>query len=390
MRAPPRFWPLAAALWLSIISLGAVQDSGPVLRIVQPEPGVVASGTVVLEAGVTPADVAVRAVTFYVDGQQVCRVTARPFECQWEAGSVAAPRSVRVSAELADGRRLVQTLRTAPPPARAEFRSAVEMVLVPVFVTDGRGQFIRDLSASDFRVSEEGVAQPAQLVRTGDHPASVLLALDVSSSMESAVGELRRAAARFLEALGPEDAIVITAFNEELHVLLRSGATPSARLEALERLRPSGGTALYDGIIRAVDIISTLPSPRAIVVFSDGEDTRSRSLPSSVRVTLQRNNIVLYLIAQTSERTPGSLRTYLAPLAAETGGIAWFPTRMTAVVDHFGDVVQNLRNQYVLAYQSPPAGGGWRRISVTMAADRGFRVRSREGYMAADGGGHRP
>lgn len=385
----PGFWPLAALLWLSIISLGAVQESGPVLRIVQPEPGVVVSGAVVLEAGVTPADAAVGAVTFYVDGQQVCRVTARPFECQWDAGSIAVPRSVRVTAELADQRRLVQTLRTAAPPARTEFRSAVEMVLVPVFVTDGRGQFIRDLSASDFRVSEEGVAQQAQLVRTGEHPASVLLALDVSSSMESSVGELRRAAARFLEALGPEDAIVITAFNEELQVLLRSGATPSARLEALERLRPSGGTALYDGIIRAVDIISTLPPPRAIVVFSDGEDTRSRSLPASVRATLQRNNIVLYLIAQTSERTPGSLRTYLAPLAAETGGIAWFPTRMTAVVDHFVDVVQNLRNQYVLAYQSPPAGGGWRRISVTMAADRGLRVRSREGYMAKEGGGPR-
>jgi VWFA-related protein len=383
----PRCWPLAAALWLSVISLGAVQESGPVLRIVQPEPGVVVSGAVLLEAGVTPADAAVGAVTFYVDGQQVCRVTARPFECQWDAGSIAVPRSVRVTAELADQRRLVQTLRTAAPPARAEFRSAVEMVLVPVFVTDGRGQFIRDLSASDFRVSEEGVAQQAQLVRTGEHPASVLLALDVSSSMESSVGELRRAAARFLEALGPEDAIVITAFNEELQVLLRSGATPSARLEALERLRPSGGTALYDGIIRAVDIISALPPPRAIVVFSDGEDTRSRSLPASVRATLQRNNIVLYLIAQTSERTPGSLRTYLAPLAAETGGIAWFPTRMTAVVDHFVDVVQNLRNQYVLAYQSPPAGGGWRRISVTVAVDRGLRVRSREGYMAKDGGG---
>jgi VWFA-related protein len=385
----PGFWPLAAPLWLSIISLGAVQESGPVLRIVQPEPGVVVSGAVVLEAGVTPADAAVGAVTFYVDGQQVCRMTARPFECQWDAGSIAVPRSVRVTAELADQRRLVQTLRTAAPPERALFRASVNMVLVPVFVTDRRGQFIRDLSASDFRVSEEGVAQQAQLVRTGEHPASVLLALDVSSSMESSVGELKRAAARFLEALGPEDAIVITAFNEELQVLLRSGATPSARLEALERLRPSGGTALYDGIIRAVDIISTLPPPRAIVVFSDGEDTRSRSLPASVRATLQRNDIVLYLIAQTSERTPGSLRTYLAPLAAETGGIAWFPTRMTAVVDHFGDVVQNLRNQYVLAYQSPPAGGGWRRISVTMAADRGLRVRSREGYMAKEGGGPR-
>jgi VWFA-related protein len=385
----PGFWPLAAPLWLSIISLGAVQESGPVLRIVQPEPGVVVSGAVVLEAGVTPADAAVGAVTFYVDGQQVCRMTARPFECQWDAGSIAVPRSVRVTAELADQRRLVQTLRTAAPPERALFRASVNMVLVPVFVTDRRGQFIRDLSASDFRVSEEGVAQQAQLVRTGEHPASVLLALDVSSSMESSVGELKRAAARFLEALGPEDAIVITAFNEELQVLLRSGATPSARLEALERLRPSGGTALYDGIIRAVDIISTLPPPRAIVVFSDGEDTRSRSLPASVRATLQRNDIVLYLIAQTSERTPGSLRTYLAPLAAETGGIAWFPTRMTAVVDHFVDVVQNLRNQYVLAYQSPPAGGGWRRISVTMAADRGLRVRSREGYMAKEGGGPR-
>ncbi len=386
---PTSFRPAVAAISLSLVSLGAVQDAGPVLRILQPEPGIAVSGTVLLAAAVTPADAAVRGVTFYVDGQQVCRVTVRPFECQWDVGATAAPRSVRISAELPDGRRLVQTLRTAAPPDRAAFRAAVNMVLVPVFVTDGRGRFIRDLSASDFRVFEEGVAQEAELVRTGDHPASVVLALDVSASMEPSIGELRRAAARFLEALGPEDAIIITAFNEELQVLLRSGVTPAARLEALDRLNPSGGTALYDGIIRAVDVIRSLPPPRAIVVFSDGEDTRSRALPASVRTALQRNDVVLYLIAQTSERTSGTLQTYLAPLAAETGGIAWFPARMTAVAGHFVDVVQNLRNQYVLAYPSPPAGSGWRRISVTLAADRGLRVRSREGYVAADGGGAR-
>jgi VWFA-related protein len=293
---------------------------------------------------------------------------------------------MRVTAELADGRRLVQTLRTAVPADHGAFRASVKMVLVPVYVTDSRGQFVRGLSAADFHVSEDGAVQQAELVRTGERPASVLLALDVSSSMGTSIDELKRAAAGFLNALGPEDEIVVTAFNEDLHVLLRSGATPSARLEALEGLRPSGGTALYDGIIRAVDLIRAQPPPRAIVMFTDGEDTRSRSLASSVRSALQRNDVVLYLIAQGVEERGGTLREHLAPLATETGGSAWFPTRMTAVTEHFVDVVRHLRNQYVLAYPSPAAGTGWRRIAVTLADDRGRRVRSREGYMAGDNG----
>jgi len=376
------------ALWIGCPGGGAAQDAAPALKILQPEPGVAVSGSITLAAGVSAEATAIRAVTFYADGQQVCRLTSQPFACQWDAGPTAAPRSFRVTAELADGRRLIQTLRTPAPPDRTAFRAGVNMVLVPVYVTDGRGQFVRGLSMSDFHVSEDGVPQQATLVGTGERPASVLLALDVSSSMQPSIDDLRQAAGAFLKALGPEDAIIITAFNEDLHVLLRSGATPAARLQVLERLTPSGGTALYDGIIRAVDIISVLPAPRAIVVFSDGEDTRSRALASSVRSALQQNDVVLYLIAQTGQRASTELRQRLAPLAAETGGIAWFPTRMTAVAGHFVEVVHNLRNQYVLAYPAPPvAGAPWRSISVSLTQDRGLRVRSREGYLRTERGG---
>jgi VWFA-related protein len=377
-----------AATCLAWVSLGAGQATSTTLTVVRPSADEALTGEVTLEAAVLPETISVRAVTFFVDGQQACRATERPFQCHWDAGLTAVPRNIRVTAELGDGRRLVRTIRTVTPPPRNAFRAAVHMVLVPVYVTDNRGRFVQGLTASDFRVSEDGTPQEAELVRTGERPASVLLALDVSSSMDSTIQELRRSAAAFLRALSPEDAIIVAAFNEDFHVLLRSGASPEARLEALERLKPSGATALYDGIIRAVDILSSLPPPRAIVMFTDGEDTRSRSLESSVRVALQRNDVVLYLIAQSAEPS-GALREHLAPLATETGGIAWFPTQMTAVVEHFVDVVRYLRNQYVLAYPSPLPGSGWRRITVTLTDDRGRNVRSREGYMARDDGSRR-
>lgn len=367
------------AMWLAVGGAAGAQEA-PLLRILRPAAGAAVSGEITLAVDVAPAAGPVRAVTFFVDGSQICRTTAPPFECRWDAGPTGAPRSLRFTADLADGRRLAQTLRTAAPPARTAFRAGVHMVMVPVYVSDSRGQFVRGLSASDFQVAEDGVPQPIELVGTGERPASILLALDASASMESSLQELRRAAAGFLNALSPEDVIIVTAFNDGLDVLLRSGATPEARLDALTRLRPSGGTALYDSIIRAVDMLRSLPPPRAIVMFTDGEDTRSRSLPESVRLALQRNDVVLYLIAQLSGEGR-AVREQLAPLAAETGGTAWFPERMSAVTDHFVDVVRHLRNQYVLAYASPSTRQGWRRIAVTLVRDRDLRVRSREGYM---------
>ena len=113
---------------------------------------------------------------------------------------------------------------------------------------------------------------------------------------------------------------------------------------------------------------------------------------ASVRVTLQQNNVVLYLLAQNPGGATEALRKYLAPLATETGGIAWFPTKMSQVVGHFIEVVADLRNQYVLAYAPtrPVGDGAWRSISVALAEDRGYRVRSREGYLASPAIGIQP
>lgn len=381
---------------IAVLALGgtrpATQAADPVLSVVQPSTQTVLRGRSPLEAEVAPASAIVRVVIFFVDGQQACRVTERPFACEWDAGENPGIRSVRVTAELADGRRLVQTVRTAARASLAAFHSSANRVLVPVLVTDRNGHFVRDLTAADFRVYEDRVAQSAELVKTGESAASVLLALDTSASMEPALDELKGAAAAFLRALRPDDAVTVVAFDSGVQVLLRSGATPSARVETLDRLKPSGGTALYDAIVRGVDIIRDLPAPRAIVVFSDGEDTRSSSSMASVRVTLQQNNVVLYLLAQNPGGATDALRKDLAPLAIETGGMAWFPTKMSHVVGHFIDVVTDLRNQYVLAYAPtrPVGDGAWRSISVALAEDRGYRVRSREGYLAAPATGTRP
>src|SRR5262245_47135860 len=95
--------PLSALAGLGLLSSVAGQTLEPTLAIVQPTADVMLRGRTRLEATVVPAATGVRSVTFFVDGQQVCRVEARPFECSWDAGSQPDARSVRVVAQLADG-----------------------------------------------------------------------------------------------------------------------------------------------------------------------------------------------------------------------------------------------------------------------------------------------
>ena len=382
---------LLALLCLGADATLAALAQAPVLTIVQPTADVYLLGPTELVADVSPSTVHVADVTFFVEGQQVCKVTSRPFKCSYDAGSSTGSRTVRVVATLAGGGRLVETVRTKG--FNLAHSVAVEAILVPVHVTDDRGRFVQGLQQSQFKVLEDGVPQDVTSFLAENAPGSLLLALDISGSMGPAVGELKSATSQFLQSLRPTDRVTLTGFSNSLFVLAPATADAAAREAALERLHPAGSTALYDSMIRGVELLKPQSSPRAMVVFTDGDDDASLATLDGVRLALQSNDVVLYFIAQGRADRDQALRTELTKLATETGGAAYFSSRMSSLQEHFANIVADLSHQYVLGY-SPKrdlGDGAWRNINVQVDdRDRKLTVRARKGYLAVHRGSGTP
>jgi Ca-activated chloride channel family protein len=374
----------------SAMSLGR-QAPEPTLAVLSPKPDDVVSGLTHFAAEVRPAELAVSQVEFFLDGALACRSVHPPFDCAADVGHRGLAASVRAVALLADGRRLVQTVRTKAP--GLVISSETDAVLVTAHVIDSHGRFVHGLTEASFRILEDGQPQEIGSFSDEDAASTVLLALDMSGSMAVAVADLKAAAAGFLGALRSTDAVTVAAFNTNLFVLAEPGVPVPARLSALERLAPTGMTALYDVIIQATNLVRHGQGRRAIVVFTDGDDDASRSSLESVRTTLESSDVVLYLIARGKAAQDENLRRAWAGVATATGGDAYFGPNMSHLSEHFADIRDELASGYLLGYtpKRPLGDGAWRKLTVTVSGPgKGDHVQAREGYLATSraGGAH--
>ena len=114
----------------------------PVLKILSPDDEAFVTGPTLLRATIMPSDGAT-GVTFFVDGRQVCALTAPPFECDWDAGATITAHQIRAVATVQGGSRIVQTVRTKS--VGYVERVDVDVVQVTVTVSDGRGKFVRSI-----------------------------------------------------------------------------------------------------------------------------------------------------------------------------------------------------------------------------------------------------
>lgn len=353
---------------------------GPGLAITTPTADTVVTGTTVFGID-TPGQSDVRDVTFFVDGLRACVATQVPWQCEWDAGPRVTSRHVRAVARLADGAQLTAALRTKA--LDISQHTSVEAVLVSAHVKDSRDRFVTGLSAADFRVFEDGRPQTLSSVSAEDAGADIVLTLDISGSMAPVMDELKASARRFLAAVRPQDRVAVAGFNSGLFVIASATAEPTTRLAQLDRVRAFGRTSLYDSLVRAADLFQGSQGRRALVVFTDGDDVSSRGSAETARAALQAKDIVLYVAGQGLAAEDDDLRDRLRRLAEETGGAAYFASKMSALDQHFADVLQSIGHQYVLTYapDRPLGDGAWRTIKVETVRGR-HDVRARQGYFA--------
>jgi len=351
----------------------------PDLAIVSPAPDAYLSGTTVLRATLTPADAAAR-VVFSVDGKQVCDASAPPFECSWEAGSTIAAHQIRVVADLKAGGRIVKTLRTKAL-GYAE-KVDVEVVQIIATVMDGSGHFVTGLPRSAFHIEEDGRAQAISHFGAEDVPLELIVACDVSGSMTPAMPRLKAAVKAFLADVPVRDQVSLLGFNDSIFALTRRAIDPAERIRAVDRLAPWGATALYDVILKGVDMLGKQPGRRAMIVFSDGEDQGSHASITDVERRLQASDVTLYMIGQGRGVEVEALKSVMQRLVEPTGGRALSTDNIDQLHAAFSDLLEELSNQYLLGYESTNAKRDevFRKISVRV--DGQSRVRARQGYRA--------
>jgi VWFA-related protein len=358
----------------------------PELIIEEPAPGQFVSGPALLRARVEPAGERLRRLTFSVDGVVACVLDAPPWECGWDAGTEPAARSVRAVAVLADGTRLVDTVRTQD----ASFAPASDVAVVQVAATvsDGHGKLVKGLTRASFRVYEDGRPQELTHFIGEDAERELVVAVDMSASMGPAMAVCREAVKRFLSSLRPIDHVTLLAFNDGVFTVARREATPLARERAVDRLRSWGSTAFYDAVLKGLTLLDRHRGRRALVVFTDGEDMVSHATAAEVQSRIEVSATPVYVVAQGRGMREPALKRVLDRVAGVSGGRAFYSDRIEQLDGLFAEIREDIASQYLLAYAPAQAepDGRWREIRVLVPAGANFTVRARQGYRAVKQG----
>ena len=245
-------------------------------------------------------------------------------------------------ASLPDGRRLVDNVRTKDLGYTEKVRT--DAVLVPVIVTDG-GQFVRGLKQQDFQIYEDGVPQPIASMVSEDAPLDLVLAIDISGSMERSLPQVKAAVKQFLTKLRSNDAVSLVGFNDTMFIVAERERDRQTREAAVELLTSWGGTALYDATIRSLDLVSRDWGRKGVVIFSDGDDRNSLSTREKAMSRVQASDAMLYTIGFGAGAEVPQLKKSLESYARSTGGRAFFPRQ-------YGRARRHLRADRVRAGQS--------------------------------------
>ena len=362
----------AASAWLPAT---AAQRLG--LTFVTPGPGDILTGPVTIDVAPTPADAAWTSITIYVDGREVCQLGSAPWRCEWDAGTALSAHHVRAVGRTRDGRRAVGNVHTRA--MTLDEAVQVEAVQVPAIVTDARGAFVRGLTAEAFAIREEGQPQRIESLVTEAMPLDLVVAIDISSSMEPVIGAVQDAVMRLLARLRDGDTSTVLGFNDTLFLLSERESNPERRAAAVDGLVTWGGTSLFDATVKAMDLARHRRGRRGAIVFSDGADRHSAGDRQSTLERIQESDVVLYTIGF-GHAMPATLRDTLTAFAATSGGRSYFPLATTDLDAVFDSILAELSNQYVLSYvSSQPDAEGWRALDVRVTCD-GCRVRARDGY----------
>ena len=268
------------------------------------------------------------------------------------------------------------------------FRTGTQIVSLFVTVTDAQRRLVPSLVQEDFEVRDNDKPQPIVLFENKNLPITVVVMLDTSGSMTGSLSLLRDAAEQFLIRLFPDDKAKVGAFNDKIEVSGRFSSDRDDLVAEMRGLDYGNGTRLYDALTVSLDELKGIEGRRVILVFTDGEDTASRTGAGSVIDRARAEEVMVYAIGFQSEffngvrmirsKPDGGLRK----VAEETGGGYFELTKSVDLAPTFTRVAQELHSQYVICFAPAQLDGRVHRLAVRLKQP-GLTARARRSYLAA-------
>jgi len=284
-----------------------------------------------------------------------------------------------------------QSQDAQPQDGRFQFRATVRAINLSVVVTDKKGRFIPNLTAEDFEVLEDRVPQTIDFFTSEVTPVTLLLLLDASTSVRASVDGIKEAASNFVSKLQEGDKAIIADFNERIRFSSHFSEDIDRLVQTIQSLYPSGWTALYDSILYSLEKISEAEGRKALLVFTDGDDSRSVGQGSEANAKdaiegAKFSEVTIYSVGFSGRRASGRgvNKGFLKKLADGTGGAAFFPKGIGDLNRDFDQIQDELHSQYRLAYvpNNRDQNGKWRSIEVRVKGRDDVVVRTRQGYYA--------
>ena len=285
--------------------------------------------------------------------------------------------------------------RDSAPGSQARLRVDVEMVLVPVTVTDVKNHPVVDLKQHNFTLFEGNSEEKIQYFGTEDAPISVGILVDLSSSMANKIDEVREAASEFFDNANPADDYFVITFADKPKLLADTTQSMERIHAALAAAKPKGNTALADAIYMGLAKLKHAKySRKALLVISDGGDNNSRHSLRQIKKLARESDGEIYAIDVCD--APGLLltkkleerfgRQWLTDVTESTGGRTIALDNPAGIPDAAARASRELRNQYILGYRPSRTAGDtkWRKIKVKVARSEDYlplQVYYRTGYV---------
>jgi Ca-activated chloride channel homolog len=271
-------------------------------------------------------------------------------------------------------------------------RMNVDMVLVPITVTDPMNRLVTGLEQTDFQVYENNGQQKIRSFASEDAPVSIGIIFDLSGSMTSKLIRARESILQFVKTANPEDEFFVIGFNDRPELIEDFTSSVEDIQARLATVRSGHRTALLDAIYYGVAKMKDARHERkALLVVSDGGDNRSRYTEGEVRSQVRESDVEIYSIgifdpyAATPEERTGPM--LLNELCEETGGRLFRVDDISEMGDIAEKISTELRNQYVIGYTPKDLSrdGKWRKVKVKLNPPSGLpplTVHARTGYYA--------
>jgi Ca-activated chloride channel homolog len=280
------------------------------------------------------------------------------------------------------------SLKTHTKPIKRD----VDLVLVPVTITDPLNRLVTGLEKDNFLLTDNGQPQQIRHFSSEDAPISLGVIFDVSGSMADKIDKSRQAVVEFFRTANPQDEFFLITFSEQPEVLVDFTSSVEDIQSKLVYAIPKGRTALLDAIYLGMSRMRQAKYERkALLIISDGGDNHSRYTEGEIKSMVREADVQIYGIGlydgigRTPEEREGP--ALLDDVTQATGGRTFVIQSPSELADVATKIGIELRNQYVLGYRptNPAHDGKWRKIKVKLNPPKGLpplHVYAKTGYYA--------